>query len=100
MSWKITLDCGHFINKLIQQWILAVSYFVNLEDYHQLHEWSVQNYGLFWSEVWKFSSVISSVESDYAIDMSVPMNEIPEWFPGARLNYAENLLRYVLRWSS
>ena len=45
---------------------------------------------------WKFSGVISSVESDHAIDMSVPMNEIPEWFPGARLNYAENLLRYVL----
>ena len=33
------------------------------------------------------------VESDFAIDMSVPMNEIPEWFPRARLNYAENLLR-------
>ena len=26
---------------------------------------------------------------------SVKMNEIPEWFPGARLNYAENLLRSV-----
>merc|ERR1719264_844063 len=28
------------------------------------------------------------------VDTSVPMNEIPEWFTGARLNYAENLLRY------
>jgi acetoacetyl-CoA synthetase len=24
----------------------------------------------------------------------IAMNKIPEWFPGARLNYAENLLRY------
>jgi hypothetical protein len=22
------------------------------------------------------------------------MDQIPEWFPGSRLNYAENLLRY------
>ena len=88
----------HNLTKL--RLLINKKYDVNLEDYHQLHEWSVQNYGLFWSEVWKFSGVISSVESDFAIDMSVPMNEIPVWFPGARLNYAENLLRYVLGLSS
>ena len=81
----------HNLTKL--RLLINKKYEVNLEDYHQLHEWSVRNYGLFWSEVWQFSGVISSVESDSAIDMSIPMNEIPEWFPGARLNYAENLLR-------
>ena len=83
----------HNLTKL--RLLINEKYDVNLEDYHQLHGWSVQNYGSFWSEVWKFSGVISSIESDLPVDTAVPMNEIPEWFPGARLNYAENLLRYI-----
>ena len=67
----------------------------DLKDYHQLHSWSVSNYDLFWREVWDFTRVVSSVQADKAVDQSVPMNELPAWFPGARLNYAENLLRYI-----
>jgi len=92
LLWRPQNIEHHKLTKL--RLLINKKYNVNLEDYHQLHGWSVQNYGLFWSEVWKFSGVISSVESEKAIDTSVPMNDIPEWFPGARLNYAENLLRY------
>jgi len=92
LLWKPQHIEIHSLTKL--RLLINTKYDENLEDYHQLHAWSVQNYGLFWSEVWQFTGVISSVESDKAIDMTVPMNEIPEWFPGARLNYAENLLRY------
>ena len=28
------------------------------------------------------------------LDQSQPMDNIPEWFRGARLNFAENLLRF------
>jgi len=40
------------------------------------------------------TEIVSSVEADTVVDTDTPMNNIPEWFPGARLNYAENLLRY------
>jgi acetoacetyl-CoA synthetase len=28
-----------------------------------------------------------------AVDESVPMDQIPAWFPDAKLNWAENMLR-------
>ena len=42
------------------------------------------------------TGIVSSAPASMTVDTSVPMNQIPEWFPGARLNYAENLLRFVL----
>ena len=42
------------------------------------------------------TGIMSSAPASMTVDTSVPMNQIPEWFPGARLNYAENLLRFVL----
>jgi hypothetical protein len=29
-----------------------------MQDYHELHGWSVENYDLFWQEVWQFTGVI------------------------------------------
>ena len=66
---------------------------VNLRDYADLHTWSVEHYDKFWSEVWDMVGIVASVKPDTSVDTSVKMNEIPEWFPGARLNYTENLLR-------
>ena len=31
----------------------------------------------------------------YGNNSSVAQDLIPEWFPGSRLNYVENLLRYL-----
>ena len=42
------------------------------------------------------TGIVSSAPASITVDTSVPMNEIPEWFPGAKLNYAENLLRFGL----
>ena len=41
------------------------------------------------------TGIVSSVPASVTVDTTIKMNEIPEWFPGARLNYAENLLRSV-----
>lgn len=48
----------------------------------------------FWAAVWDFCEVIHSQAYDRVVDESLPMDEIPVWFSGARLNFAENLLRY------
>ena len=74
--------------------IFPEKYNLKLDSYQEFHEWSCENYDLFWSEVWDFCGVISSKKAEFVIDKKVPMNEIPKWFTGAKMNYAENLLRY------
>ncbi|MCB2224137.1 MAG: acetoacetate--CoA ligase [Actinobacteria bacterium] len=61
------------------------------DDYHDLWEWSVTERGDFWQAMWDFAGVIASRPADAAVGREgMPGTE---WFPGARLNYAENLLR-------
>ncbi|KIK69329.1 hypothetical protein GYMLUDRAFT_255855 [Collybiopsis luxurians FD-317 M1] len=63
---------------------------LNLKDYHDLHKYSVENYS-FWEDAFQFFRIIYSVPPQ-AVTAKGPIPEIPIWFPGARLNYAENLL--------
>ena len=91
-------------------------------DYPSLYEWSIAHPEQFWPAVWKFCGVIADdVERRQArtrgaeppprtpwsevvvgLDrMAPPDPEIgPRWFIGAKLNFAENLLRYAAdeRW--
>lgn len=65
---------------------------LKLKDYHDLHAYSVSNY-TFWLDLWQFMGILSSVPPDPTkIVQKGKYEEVPEWFPGARLNYAENLL--------
>ncbi|KZT71816.1 acetoacetate-CoA ligase [Daedalea quercina L-15889] len=64
---------------------------LNLEDYHELHKYSIESYN-FWMDVWEFVGIISSIPPEKILEEG-RMKELPTWFPGARLNYAENLLR-------
>jgi acetoacetyl-CoA synthetase len=62
-----------------------------LSSYRQLHDWTVAQPGLFWDLVWDFSGVIGSKGERRHTDL----NRMPGavFFPDARLNFAENLLR-------
>ena len=64
-----------------------------LADYDQLYHWSVENIADFWSAMWDFADIRSSKPFDRVAD---DLSKMPgtRWFPGARLNFAENLLRY------
>ncbi|XP_052222832.1 acetoacetyl-CoA synthetase-like isoform X2 [Dreissena polymorpha] len=64
------------------------------EDYKSFHRWSCQNYSEFWEEVWTFTDVKHSQPFIKVIDKTKGIADIPEWFTGSRLNFAENLLRY------
>jgi acetoacetyl-CoA synthetase len=61
-----------------------------IENYQQLHRWSVENTAEFWSQIWDFCNV-SGVKGDEAF---VPGSSMLEstFFPQAKLNFAENLL--------
>ncbi len=66
---------------------------VKLDGYQDLHHWSVDQPQLFWGELWSFAGIIASETSDVVVDR---LDEMPgaRWFPNARLNFAENLLRH------
>jgi len=60
-------------------------------DYAALHGWSVEHRAEFWSLLWDFCGVRGEKGSRALVDGE----RMPgaQWFPDARLNFAENLLR-------
>ena len=75
-----------------------------VSDFPSLYQWSVHRPEAFWPEVWRFCGVIADDRpgkppwDDVIIGldrMAPPDPKLgPRWFPGARLNFAENLLRH------
>ena len=58
-----------------------------------LYKFSVDKIEDFWEAMWNFSDIIASKPYDKVVeDLSVFPGT--KWFPGARLNFAENLLKY------
>ncbi len=55
-------------------------YNLSLNDYHELHQWSVTHITDFWKAIWGFMSIETKMPG-------------AKWFEGAQFNFAENLLR-------
>jgi acetoacetyl-CoA synthetase len=62
-----------------------------VEDSRALQSWSVENRAAFWREIWSFCDIIGEAGDTTLVDGE----RMPgaKWFPNARLNFAENLLR-------
>ncbi|GAM90649.1 hypothetical protein ANO11243_086940 [Dothideomycetidae sp. 11243] len=60
--------------------------------YDQLHKWSTENVADFWAETWHHVGIRSSKPYDKAISDADTVFPRPAFFPGAELNFAENLL--------
>ncbi|XP_032510314.1 acetoacetyl-CoA synthetase isoform X3 [Phocoena sinus] len=74
--------------------VVGAAYGLALENYDDLYHWSVESYPDFWAEFWKFSGIVFSRTYDEVVDTSKGIADVPEWFKGSRLNYAENLLQH------
>jgi acetoacetyl-CoA synthetase len=61
-------------------------------DQPSLYRWSIEHPEQFWISVWDFCDVIAETRGEVALEHGDRMPGA-RWFPGARLNYAENLLR-------
>ena len=62
---------------------------VGVDGYEQLWSWSVEHLDDFWTAIWEFFGVRASRGETVLADRSMPG---ACWFPGARLNYAEEVL--------
>ncbi|XP_072351904.1 acetoacetyl-CoA synthetase [Scyliorhinus torazame] len=74
--------------------LISEKFGTQLANYNELYQWSVENYPEFWAEFWKFSGIIYSHHYSEVIDRTKGIADVPEWFRGSRLNYAENLLKH------
>ena len=68
-------------------------YSLQLQNYHELHHFSVTRLNDFWLAVWDFVAIRSPTRPIRAIDDGARIVDIPKFFESTRLNYAENLLR-------
>jgi acetoacetyl-CoA synthetase len=68
-------------------------YKTDIGDYPALHRWSVENLPDFWASVWEFCGIKASKPWTEVIDDPKKMPGA-KWFSGARMNFAENLLRF------
>ena len=79
-----------FIHLVNQRWNAGV------RDSQQLYDWSVREPEQFWTAIWDFCGVVAETRGERVL---VDGHKMPgaKWFPDARLNFAENLLRRVDR---
>ncbi|WP_260294861.1 acetoacetate--CoA ligase [Sedimenticola hydrogenitrophicus] len=63
-----------------------------LADYPALYQWSIDQPEAFWSALWEESGVIADQRGEVVLEDGDKMPGA-RWFPQARLNFAQNLLR-------
>jgi len=76
------------INRFREQ--LASNKSIVIDGYQDLHAWSINNIGEFWSEIWEFCGVVGDKGEVFFEPNNSMLNA--NFFPEARLNFAENLL--------
>ncbi len=81
-----TANIRHFIDRARKELDPEIS------AYSDLHRYSIEHPAEFWRTVWEFCEVIGYPGTTVVTDL----DQMPgaKWFPGARLNFAENLLRF------
>jgi len=75
-----------FARQAIRDWKLGIN------TYPDFYRWSVDRPEQFWDSLWKFAGVRASAKGSRVL---VDGDRMPgaQWYPDARLNFAENLLR-------
>jgi acetoacetyl-CoA synthetase len=84
----------HYTNSNIANYISYVNkkYNKSITDYDDLYNWSIDEIENFWESFFIFSKIKSSKYSSVLTNPSSMLDSY--WFDGAKLNFAENLLKY------
>ena len=80
--------------RLYQDW-LARHKGLRFDNYEALWQWSVTELDAFWQSMWEYLDVQSPTPHSAVL----ARNTMPgaQWFPGAQVNYAQQVLRHVAR---
>ena len=83
-DWRETTEIGRFMNWLRDERGRELS------DYDELWRWSVTDLEGFWGGLWHFYGIRAATPYERVLGKGTMPGA--EWFPGARLNYAEHLV--------
>ena len=78
--------------RLYQQW-LARERGLHFDSYEAMRRWSVEDLPAFWQSVWDHER-LQSPTPHHAV-LAQPHMPGAQWFPGAQVNYAQQVLRHV-----
>jgi acetoacetyl-CoA synthetase len=81
---------GSNLHKFMDQ--VNHSYGMTISNYDELYEWSVKDLENFWQATWDFCDVLAHAQATTVLQNHENMEQ-SRFYPQARLNYAENLLR-------
>jgi len=73
--------------------LINEKYQKNFTEYDHLYQWSIEYIADFWASMWEFAEIKASKPYDQVVDDLGKMLGV-NWFTGARLNFAENILRF------
>jgi acetoacetyl-CoA synthetase len=91
LLWEPTAEAIESTNLTAYQRWLAKERGLRFEGYHDLWQWSVDDIEAFWASIWDYFSI----RAERPYKRVLGHREMPgaEWFPGARLSYAEHIFR-------
>ena len=78
--------------RLYQDWLRAERG-LHFDDYDALWRWSTTELDVFWQSIWEFFDIQSPTPHLHVLAKNVMPGA--EWFPGAQVNYARQVLRHV-----
>ncbi len=61
-------------------------------NYADLYQWSIEHADQFWESIWNYAGIISHKKYSVSVENLNSFKNV-NWFPGALLNYTENLLQ-------
>lgn len=93
MLWKPSEERIKNANMTRYMRYLAEKKNLEFNNFQEMWDWSVDKREQFWETIWEFGGVIASKKWDKILENPDDMLK-SKWFLGARLNFAENLLRY------
>jgi acetoacetyl-CoA synthetase len=78
--------------RLYQDW-LAAKRGLSFDSYDALWRWSITDLDAFWQSIWDYFDL----QSPHRTQRCWPQRAMPgaQWFPGAQVNYAQQVLRHV-----
>lgn len=78
--------------RLYQEW-LAQQHGLRFDSYDALWRWSTTELDAFWQSIWDFFRIESPTPHSAVLARNVMPGA--QWFPGAQVNYARQVLRHV-----
>jgi acetoacetyl-CoA synthetase len=86
-KWIKNAEVTHFID------FVNKKYNQKIKGARDLYKWSVDKIEDFWAAMWDFAGIVASKKYEKVVE---DLNVFPgtRWFPGAMMNFAENLLKF------